>query len=488
MSATEAPQHYKWLVLGVVGVGTFMGALDGSIVNISLPQIQAHYGVTLGSVGWVPAAYLLTISGLLLTFGRLGDMLGYKPVYSSGYLIFGLASLLCGLAPSLPALVGTRVLQGLGAAMLMAIAPALVTTTFPAQERGRALGLVAAATYTGLTVGPSLGGFVSGHWGWQWVFWINIPVSLAGATLAYGFLRRGAGKGRQRFDLLGAGLFALGLVSLLMAMTRAEQAGWQSSEQLLLLALSLLSLAAFVWQESRTPHPIMPLNLFRSRQFASGLAAALLQYAVVFMLIFVMPFYLLRFRGFSPQVAGALLTAQPLTMVVSAPLAGALADRWGTRGLAVAGMLVMAAGLALMAAIPAAATTWQMVAPLMVVGLGAGLFATPNNSAIMGAAPRDRQGIAAGFLATARNVGMVTGVALAAALFAGLETRALAAGSAPDLAFLAAFRGTERVAAALAVVTALVAAVRPGQEAHRQRTAGAGPSSGPSSGPAGRHP
>ncbi|MFO7172095.1 MAG: MFS transporter [Bacillota bacterium] len=458
MSAAEPSR--KWLVLAVVGVGTFMSALDGSIVNISIPQIQAEYGVTIGTVGWVSTAYLLTISGLLLTFGRLGDMVGYKPVYNLGYIVFGLASWLCGVAPSFPALVGARVLQGVGAAMLMAIGPALTTTSVSPQERGRALGMVAAATYLGLTVGPSLGGYITDLWGWHWVFWINVPVAALGAALAAAVLPRGERRGGQRFDLVGAGLFALGLVSLLLALSRVEEAGWASPEQVGLFALAAGALVAFVWQEARAPQPVVPLGIFRNRLFASSFTAAYLQYVVNFMLVFLLPFYLLRFRGFAPRMAGLILTAQPLTMALTSPLAGALADRLGTRGLSVAGMLVMAAGIGLMGWIPESAPLGRIVAPLVLVGLGAGLFTTPNNSAIMGSVPRDRQGIAAGLLATARNVGMVTGVALAGALFAALQAAGLAAGRGSAEAFLAAFRGTERVAAALAVLAALAAAVR----------------------------
>lgn len=451
----------KWFVLGVVGVGTFMSALDGSVVNIAIPLIQRHYGATIGDVSWVVTAYLLAISSLLLTFGRLGDMWGYKGVYSAGYAVFGVGSLLCGLAPTLGGLVLARAVQGVGASMLMAIAPALIATTFPAAERGRALGLQATLTYAGLTVGPSLGGWIAGRFGWHWVFLVNVPVSAAGGLLALTVLRAGSRGVRQRFDLPGAGLLAAGLTAMLLGLSRGETWGWQSLPVAALFAGGALFLALFVVQERRAADPMMPLWLLRRPAFAGGVTAAFLQYTVVFMLTFLLPFYLQGLRGLTPQQAGAVMTAQPAAMVAVAAMSGWLADRVGSRLPAVMGMAVLGTGLWLVSRAGAQTLPSDLMVRLGLVGLGSGLFTAPNNSVILGAAPRDRQGVASGLLAAARNVGMVTGVAASGSLFAFVRGRLQAAGAPAAEAFLGAFRTTVLVAVALATAGTLLSLIRP---------------------------
>lgn len=459
VSTSEA--GYKWLVLIIVGMGSFMSALDGSIVSIAIPLIREQYMASVSDVSWVSAAYLLVISSLLLSTGRLGDMLGFKGVYSAGYIIFGLGSLLCGLSPSLPALIGARVVQGMGAAILMAIGPALITTSFPGSQRGRALGLQATLTYSGLTIGPSLGGWIAGQFGWHWVFLINVPIAITGAVLALTRLRPSGSRARQAFDLAGALLFTLGLTSLLLALNEAETWGWGSAATLGLILTGLALLTLFVWHEGRTAHPMLPLSLFRVPSFSGGVGAALLQYAASFMLSFLLPFYLQEFRGLAPSQAGAVMTVQPLAMVAVAALAGWLADRVGTRLPATAGMISTAVGLWFIGHSGAATPLALTMLFLGLVGLGNGLFVPPNNSSIMGSAPRERQGVASALLAAARNVGMVTGIALSSALFSLLRSQAETAGAAEGAAFLPAFRGTLLAAVGMAAFTALLSLVRP---------------------------
>ncbi|HYF95257.1 MAG TPA: MFS transporter [Symbiobacteriaceae bacterium] len=457
---TSAP-GYKWLVLAVVGFGTFMSALDGSIVNVIVPLVQEQYHATIGSVSWVSTAYLLVICSLLLLVGRLGDMWGFKGVYSIGYALFGAGSLLCGLAPSLAGLVGARVVQGLGAATMMAIGPALITTSFPGNERGRALGMQATLTYLGLTIGPSLGGFVAGQFGWHWVFLINVPVAAVGACLAITLLRPSGTLARQRLDLSGALLVAAGFTATLLSLSRAEVWGWHSVKTLVLLSVGIVLLVLFVWQERRTAQPMLPLALFSSPAFSGGAAAAFLQYATVFMLTFLLPFYLQAFRGLGPKAAGAVMTAQPVVMVSVAALAGWIADKIGARWPATAGMVVIGLGMGLLSRSGADSALPLVMVCLGLVGLGSGLFSAPNNSLIMGAAPRAQQGVAAGLLAAARNVGMVTGIAIANSLFSYLRGATEQGGAAPDAAFLKAFGGTLAVAAAMAAVGALLSLLRP---------------------------
>jgi len=447
-----AGQGYKWLVLIVAGTSAFMGALDGSIINIIIPQIQEQYQATIGDISWVSTAYLVTISSLLLSVGRLGDMWGYKWVFGSGFIVFGFGSLLCGLAPTLPTLIGGRLVQGIGAAIMMALSPALVTTTFPARERGRALGMQATLTFTGLTLGPSLGGFISGQWSWHWVFLINLPVAVVGATLAFTRLRPTERRAGQVFDFAGAFLFASGLASVLLALSRAETWGWGDARTRLLLAGGALLLVLFLWQERRAAQPMLPLWMFREPAFTSGIAASFLQFSSTFVLTFLLPFYLQQYRGLSPGAAGTVMTAQPIAMVSLAGFAGWLSDRIGTRIPATLGMSTIAVGLWLVATSGADTPVARVALCLAVIGLGAGLFSPPNNSSIMGAAPRDRQGVAAALQAAARNVGQMTGITIASTLFAHLSRRT---------DFLSAFRSTLVVSVCLAVASALLSLVRP---------------------------
>lgn len=468
---TEPPQQagtesapgagYKWLVLAVCGIGTLMSSMDGSIVTVIVPLIQQQYDATLGAVSWVSSVYLLVICSLLLTVGRLGDMWGFKGVFSAGFALFGLASLLCGLAPSLGALVAARALQGVGAAILNAIGPALISTSFPAEERGWALGLQATFTYAGLTVGPSLGGWIAGHFGWHWVFLINVPIGAAGALLAVTRLRRGGAGPSRQFDLPGAALFAVGLSSALLALSHAEVWGWHSSKTWGLLAGGVGLLGLFIWHERRTAHPALPLKLFRSRVFSGGVAAAFLQYASIFIFTFLLPFYLQELRGLRPEAAGAVMTAQPVVMVAVAAWAGWLADRLGARGPATVGLLSLGVGLWLFSGAGTTTSLTFVMVCLALVGLGNGLFAPPNNSVIMGAAPREQQGIASGLAAAARNTGMVAGIAIGDALFSFLRGLAQQNGADTTSAFLSAFRGTLWVAAAMAAAGAVLSMLRP---------------------------
>lgn len=411
----------QWWILISVGVGTFMTALDGSVVNTVLPVIREHFASDVAAIQWVVVVYLLVISGLLLTFGRLGDIYGHKPVYMTGFVIFTAASALCGLAPTAGFLVLARGFQALGASMLMANSPAILTKSFPPQQRGQALGLQATMTYLGLTVGPSLGGWIAYQFSWRYIFYINLPVGLAAILLSYRFIPSHLSgdaehRGHEQFDKLGALVFMAGLVALLLGLNRGHDWGWTSTPILGLLLGSVVLLAVFVTLEKRIPHPMLDLSLFRNRIFSTSVLSALLNYIAVYSIIFLMPFYLIQGLGLDSAHAGLLLTAQPLVMAVVAPASGTLSDRIGARLPATVGMLILSMALFLLSRLGPGSETFQITGSLALAGLGIGIFVSPNNSALMGSAPRHRQGIAAGVLATARNVGMVLGVGIAGAV------------------------------------------------------------------------
>jgi EmrB/QacA subfamily drug resistance transporter len=313
-------------------------------------------------------------------------------------------------------------------------------------------------TYLGLTAGPSLGGWLASELGWRWVFYINVPVGAVAIALVLRAVTddRPEASG-ERFDLPGAALFTAGLVALLAALNQGHAWGWGSVRTVSLLAAAALLLAAFVAVERRRPDPMLDLSLFRSRTFTMATVSALLNYICVYSVLFTLPFLLIQGRGLDPRQAGLVLTAQPIVMALVAPLSGTLSDRIGSRILATLGMAFLATGLVLLALQAKGASLTAIAASLGVVGLGVGIFVSPNNSALMGAAPRHRQGIASGVLATARNVGMVLGVGLAGAVFTTVLARA--GGSASGL--FQGVRASLFVAAAVAVLgTALTPLAR----------------------------
>jgi EmrB/QacA subfamily drug resistance transporter len=412
------PSSTKWLILTAVGIGTFMTALDSSVVNVILPVVRQALGSDFASTEWVVTIYLLVLSGLLLSFGRLGDLYGHRRVYLAGFGIFVVSSALCGLAANVGWLVAVRALQALGAAMLASNSPAILTRNFPVEQRGQALGLSATMTYLGLVAGPSVGGWLAQSFGWRAVFYINVPVGLLALILSLRFIPddHHAPTG-ERFDVIGAGLFTVGLSALLLGLNQGHAWGWNSPSIVGLLAAAALSLGAFVWLEGRVAAPMLDLSLFRSRVFALTVLSAVLNYICVYSIIFLMPQYLIDGRGLNPASAGLLLTAQSLVMAVIAPISGTLSDRLGTRWPSVAGMAVLALGTLFLSRLDSVSGNLAIIFGLAMVGLGTGTFISPNNSALMGAAPRHRQGIAAGVLATARSFGMVIGAGLSGAIF-----------------------------------------------------------------------
>jgi EmrB/QacA subfamily drug resistance transporter len=459
------PRPYA--VLGVVAVGTFMASLGASVVNVAVPMIRRHFGADMGTASWVLAAYSLTISALLLPAGRVGDLFGKRRVYVAGFAVLGAGGALCALAPSLGALIAARAFQGAGAAMLMATGPALVTAAFPPAQRGRALGLSATATYLGLMLGPSIGGALSHRSGWQLTFWVNVPIAFAGVPLAQRLLHPQRHGAPPPFPWTSALLLGPALTAVLVAVTRGHRWGWSSPAVVGLLAGGAVLFAGFVSAEGRSSAPLVSAALLRQPAMAGGIAAAFLQYGAAYMMAFLLPFYLQGPLEMTAEEAGKTMTVQPAMMAVTTAASGWLSDRVGTRAPAVAGMLALAAGLARVALLGPAPGHADLLAALALAGLGSGLFTSPNNSSIMGSAPKERQGTAAGLLAEARNVGMLAGIAAAGAAFAALGGGR--PGEAPPGAFLAAFRGTLLVAAALAALGAVVSAARPARIAGQPR-------------------
>jgi EmrB/QacA subfamily drug resistance transporter len=408
----------KWLVLIAIGTGSFMAALDGSVVNTILPVLRDTFNSNVATIEWVVTVYLLVLSGLLLSFGRLGDLRGHRSIYVWGFGIFIASSALCGLAWSATMLIAFRGLQAIGGAMLASNSPAIVTGNFPGEQRGRAFGLVSTMTYLGLTVGPSLGGWLTHAFGWRTVFYINVPVGLLALVLSLLFIPKDSpSENGKRFDLPGAALFMGALTLLLLGLNKGADWGWTSASVLGLLGGALLFMAAFILIERRSSDPLLDLSLFRVPLFSASTTGAILNYVCVFSITFLMPFYLIQGRGLNPAQAGLLLTVQPILMAITAPISGIFSDKIGSRLPGILGMGVLAGGLLLLSRLGPGTEFWLVALGLAIAGAGTGTFITPNTSALMGAAPRSRQGIASGVLAAARNFGMVLGIGLAAAIF-----------------------------------------------------------------------
>src|SRR5574342_464677 len=443
-----------WVGFSAVAVGMFMATLDGSIVSVALPSIRQGLGTSIGGVELVVTVYLLVISAALLGAGRLGDVLGHRRVYVAGLLLFTLGSGLCGVSRSLPTLVASRAAQALGASATMAMAPAAVTALFPREQRGRALGGISGVVAAGLTAGPPLGGFLLQSFSWPAIFLVNLPVGVAGAIWASRTLPGGALASGARFDGAGAFLFGLAVAGLVGALEVAPSS--PAAAALALVAATLA--AALLWRvERRAPSPVLDAALLGDRVFAFGLAAGLLSYAAMFSQTFLTPFWLTRVKGLDARDLGLMLTAVPLALSVVSWVAGWLSDRVGPRLPCLAGAGVLAAGLWSLAGAGPEDSLASVAARLAALGAGMGLFQPPNNSAVMGSLARERLGTGGGMLATARNLGMVTGVSLAGAL--------LAVGAGPaegGAGFLAGWRLALSPGAGLAVAAGLLSLVRGG--------------------------
>jgi EmrB/QacA subfamily drug resistance transporter len=421
LSNTDDRQEHanKWAVLAILAIGVFMATLDTSIVNISLPTIAHYFGVPLnGAIEWIIIAYLVVIAAVLLTTGRLADMIGRKPIWIAGLIIFTTGSAICGASISLGMLIAARALQGLGGAFIMAVSPAMLTGAFPASERGRALGMNAVIVALGVSVGPTLGGLITQNFTWRWIFFVNIPFGIIGVIATLRVLTERIQGNKGRFDPLGAVLLGIGMVALTLGLSFGQQWGWNSPLLIGTLVVSILAIVTLVIVERHVSNPIIVFSLLKRRVFLSANVSLILSFLALFAVSFMLPFYLEELRGFSTAEAGLLLTPLPLTIAVIAPFSGALADRIGTRWLAAVGLSVACFGLILVSQLNAQSHVWDIVWRLIIIGVGQALFQSPNNSALMGAAPRNLQGTASGFLATGRVVGQSLSVALAGTIFA----------------------------------------------------------------------
>ena len=458
---TQPDYSRKWLVLISIGMGVFLSTIDGTIVTVALPTLVQQLETDFPTIQWVTLAYLLTVTVLLLSMGRLGDMIGKKRPYLAGMVIFGLSSALCGLAPSVHWLIAFRVPQAVGAAMMQALGTAIITEAFPASERGRALGIGGLLVSAGILTGPVLGGLLIDNAGWRFIFYVNVPVAVLGTLMVARFVPRGQRRPAQRFDVPGAVILGVSLAALMLALTFGQNWGWGDGRTLGLVGVFVVFFAAFIVVELRVRQPMVDLSLFLNPQFALSLTMAIIVFIAVASRV-VIPFFLEQGQGLSNTQIGFILAVWPLGIAAVAPLAGWLSDKIGSMRISTLGLVVSAVGYWLAGALLSLRLSPLAFALLIApTGMGVGLFQSPNNSAVMGSVPRERLGLASGFLALTRNMGQLVGTAAVGALWA---TRTLAhlppalAGTVADASAAppeAIAQGTAETFAVLAVVMGL---------------------------------
>jgi EmrB/QacA subfamily drug resistance transporter len=416
----DQPVDYsrKWYVLAAVGMGIFLSTIDGSIVNIALPFLETAFDTEFAVVQWVVLAYLLVVSTLMLGVGRLADMIGKKPLYTAGFIIFTIGSVLAGLSPTIYWLIGFRVLQALGAVMLFALGMGIITEAFPPSERGLALGISGALVSVGIVLGPTLGGILINLYSWRLIFYVNLPVGIAGTIMAVRYLPDIRPPGGQRFDFGGAATLLVSLLSFSFALTAGQNLGFNDPIILILFAVFFLFLILFIAIEWRVEQPMVDLRLLNNSRLNVGLVTGFITFVAISGTVILMPFYLGNVLGYSALQVGLLMAVVPIVLGVAAPISGSLSDRYGTRPITVIGLFVLATGYLALGTLRADTTALGFVLRFLPIGIGMGIFQSPNNSAIMGTAPRRKLGIVSGMLAATRSLGQTTGVALIGAVWA----------------------------------------------------------------------
>jgi EmrB/QacA subfamily drug resistance transporter len=404
------------LILFSVMLGSIMGPLDGSIVNTVLPSLTNVFHTDIGIVQWVPSIYLLTISCLILLFGRLGDMVGYKKIFLIGIAAFIVTSSLCGMSQSIWVLIVFRAFQGLAASIMMSVGYAIITAAFPPNERGKALGIYAVGIAVGLAAGPTLGGVITQHLNWRFIFYVNVPIGIAALILALRAIPVSIRKPGQHLDLPGSLTAFIFLMSILMYADRGVPWGWTSAREIALLVIAFIFGVAFMMVERKSVQPMLNLKLFENRMFAFASFSQLLNFMANYTVIFLTPFYLTFVLRFDIEKVGWVMAASPIATLCIAPLSGAVSDRVGTRGLAFLGMCVATLALYLLSDLKSSSGSFDIMWRLSVFGLGTGIFSSPNNSTVMGNVSREQLGVASGILAAMRNIGMALGIAVAGAI------------------------------------------------------------------------
>ncbi|MGD0079247.1 MAG: MFS transporter [Methanoregula sp.] len=410
-------EQEKRVLLMVTSLASFLVPYTVSSLNVALPAISASFDIDAVTLGWVTSAYMLTAAICIVPFGKLSDVYGRKRFFILGNILFALGSFLAAVSWSAPVIITARVIQAFGGAMVFSTSIAIVTSVFPPGERGRAIGIITATIYAGLSLGPFLGGVLTHNIGWPSIFLVNIPLAILVVILTLLYIPgEWVESGKRRFDLPGACLYGVMLFGCMYGLTLMP-----SPSGISWMVLGLTTLAVFVWWEQNAPAPMVEIALFRkSPVFLFSNVAALINYAVVFAVGFLLSLYLQYNRGIDPQTAGLILVAQPVVQMIVSPAAGHLSDRIDPRVLATAGMACTTAGLGILMLISASTSIWVIVAGLVILGFGYGLFSSPNTNAIMSSVEGQHLGLASGMVSTMRAIGQMLSLAIAMLVFSAV--------------------------------------------------------------------
>lgn len=405
----SAGSSNKWAILLTVLIMTFMATLDSSIVNVALPVMQKALGAGLDQIQWISSVYLLTMCAFLLVFGRLGDLYGKVRYFEIGVVIFSIGSLMCGMSTSLPALVASRAVQGIGGASAMANNMGIITEAFPARERGRALGLLASFVALGMMCGPVLGGFIVSMFPWEGIFLINVPVGILSLVIGHFTLPHSTPEcAGQSMDVKGAVLLVPGMLLTFLSVTMMQ--GNASPAAALALVAGVLMLVLFGLHERRVEHPLVNLAIFSDRHFAVNVVCLFISFVAIGVYELMTPFYLQDARGFDPGASGLIFCIIPLVNAVAGPISGAVSDRIGCNLLTVLGLGAFSVGLYLTGTLGMTATLPQILFYLGLASFGTSIFQSPNNSLIMGSVSTEMLGFAGSVSALARYLGMAVGI------------------------------------------------------------------------------
>lgn len=469
MKKTEMSISYKWKALIVAGIGILSSTMDLGIMRVVLPPLGEVFQVGPNTVIWVQLIYLLVGTGMMLNIGKMADTFGRKKVFALGLVISSVGLLFCSLSQNFGQLLLARFVFSIGATMTIATANAIVAAAFPANERGKALGITGAVVSLGLLSGPAVGGILLDTLGWRSIFYLRLPLSIIGAVMAFLLLKEETSlEHRGRFDLVGAGILLIAIPSLLLMLNRGQSLGWTSPLVLIMGIGGLILLLLFIVVEKRAVQPVLELKLFSNRLFSAASGSHVLLYMSTAAIDFTMPFYLIQGLSLTASKAGLMLVTVPAMRLLVSPISGRLSDRLGTRLLCGLGLVLVAVGLLLLRSLSIDSQVKEIVVILGVVGLGMGLFVIPNQSAILGAVSHQRLGTASAMIGLLRQLGMSIGLALAGSVFASSSlshaaeqaSRGLAEETVQSLSIVSGMQDTLMVALIFPVIGFLISAIR----------------------------
>jgi EmrB/QacA subfamily drug resistance transporter len=414
-----AEENRKWWTLGAVSFGLFMIMLDNTVVNVALPSIQRDLDIGLSELEWVVTGYALTFAVVMLTGGKLADYYGRRRIFVVGLVIFTLASLACGLAGNASILIGARVVQGVGSALMNPATLSIITATFPPRQRGMAIGIWAGVSAMALAIGPLVGGVLTQQISWSWIFFINIPVGILAIVVALLVIPESRDESEeQRLDLPGLVSSGIGLFALTYGLLEANTYGWTSGRILGSFVVAAIGLVAFVLLERHQRVPMLDLSLFKNPTFAGANTVMLLVALAMFGIFFFVSLYVQNILGYSATQAGATFLPMTILIILLAPIAGKVSDRYGSRWPVALGMTLVAASLLADSTFTVDSTFWDLLPALLLGGVGMALAMAPTTAAAMGSVPVDSAGVGSGVLNSARQVGGSLGIAVMGAIVA----------------------------------------------------------------------